>query len=177
MAVQYNSYTTHYKEAECLRQMVEPFLYNYGVDIVFHGEDSGLRCLLPSIKTSSCCRCGNLPLNSCSGCCLPLLAMKPSLKPCRSFMTDPRKLQDAAAPHLHVQDSRPPGHAQSDTRLGLTSGCMQAMCTHMSATTRPSTTRCRAALLAGSPWVSQPLLKVKSVRCCQCSQHILEESP
>ena len=37
MVVQYNSYTTHYKEAECLRQMVEPFLYNFGVDIVFHG--------------------------------------------------------------------------------------------------------------------------------------------
>ena len=37
MAAQYNSYTTHYKEAECLRQMVEPFLYNFGVDVVFHG--------------------------------------------------------------------------------------------------------------------------------------------
>ncbi len=36
--VQYNSYTTHFKEAECLRQQVEPFLYNFGVDIVFHGE-------------------------------------------------------------------------------------------------------------------------------------------
>ncbi|KAK9902776.1 hypothetical protein WJX75_005806 [Coccomyxa subellipsoidea] len=34
----YNSYSTHYKEAECLRQMVEPFLYNYGVDIVMHGH-------------------------------------------------------------------------------------------------------------------------------------------
>jgi hypothetical protein len=29
---------THYKEAECLRQMVEPFLYNAGVDIVMHGQ-------------------------------------------------------------------------------------------------------------------------------------------
>lgn len=35
--VQYNSYQIHYKEAECLRQTVEPFLYNYGVDIVVHG--------------------------------------------------------------------------------------------------------------------------------------------
>ncbi|BDA42117.1 Purple acid phosphatase 15 [Coccomyxa sp. Obi] len=34
----YNSYSVHYKEAECLRQMVEPFLYNYGVDIVVHGH-------------------------------------------------------------------------------------------------------------------------------------------
>ena len=38
VSVQYNSYSTHYKEAECLRQQVEPFLYNFGVDIVFHGE-------------------------------------------------------------------------------------------------------------------------------------------
>lgn len=38
MFLQYNSYQTHYKEAECLRQMVEPFLYNFGVDVVFHGE-------------------------------------------------------------------------------------------------------------------------------------------
>lgn len=37
LCAQYNSYSTHYKEAECLRQMVEPFLYNYGVDIVMHG--------------------------------------------------------------------------------------------------------------------------------------------
>lgn len=36
-SLQYNSYTTHYKESECLRQMVEPFLYNFGVDVVFHG--------------------------------------------------------------------------------------------------------------------------------------------
>ncbi|CAL8468194.1 g7733 [Coccomyxa elongata] len=34
----YNSYQIHYKEAECLRQTVEPFLYNYGVDIVVHGH-------------------------------------------------------------------------------------------------------------------------------------------
>jgi predicted phosphodiesterase len=34
----YNSYSTHYKEADCLRQMVEPFLYNAGVDIVMHGH-------------------------------------------------------------------------------------------------------------------------------------------
>ena len=51
MAVQYNSYTTHYKEAECIRQMVEPFLYNFGVDVVFHGEYLGLQCRVPSIKT------------------------------------------------------------------------------------------------------------------------------
>ena len=38
VSLQYNSYTTHFKEAECLRQQVEPFLYNFGVDIVFHGE-------------------------------------------------------------------------------------------------------------------------------------------
>lgn len=51
MAVQYNSYTTHFKEAECLRQMTEPFLYNYGVDVVFHGESSDLQGLVPSVKT------------------------------------------------------------------------------------------------------------------------------
>ena len=46
MAVQYNSYTTHYKEAECLRQMVEPFLYNFGVDVVFHGTACSVFCLM-----------------------------------------------------------------------------------------------------------------------------------
>ena len=35
---QYNTYSTHYRETDCLRQMVEPFLYNAGVDIVLHGE-------------------------------------------------------------------------------------------------------------------------------------------
>ncbi|CAK0783896.1 hypothetical protein CVIRNUC_007096 [Coccomyxa viridis] len=34
----YNSYSTHYKEADCLRETVEPFLYNAGVDIVLHGH-------------------------------------------------------------------------------------------------------------------------------------------
>ncbi|EIE19892.1 Metallo-dependent phosphatase [Coccomyxa subellipsoidea C-169] len=34
----YNSYSVHYKEAECLRQTLEPFLYNYGVDVVMHGH-------------------------------------------------------------------------------------------------------------------------------------------
>ena len=33
----------HYKEADCLRQMIEPFLYNAGVDIVVHG-DSTFNC-------------------------------------------------------------------------------------------------------------------------------------
>ena len=44
--LQYNSYSVHYKEAECLRQTLEPFLYNYGVDVVMHG-------LSPSVITSS----------------------------------------------------------------------------------------------------------------------------
>ena len=35
--VQYNTYSTHYKETDCLREMVEPFMYNVGVDIVLHG--------------------------------------------------------------------------------------------------------------------------------------------
>ena len=51
-AVQYNSYTTHYKEAECLRMMVEPFLYNFGVDIVFHGASQEfLKC--PAVHQGS----------------------------------------------------------------------------------------------------------------------------
>lgn len=48
--MQYSSYTTHYKEAECLRMMVEPFLYNFGVDIVFHGASQQLSKSLPCIK-------------------------------------------------------------------------------------------------------------------------------
>ena len=34
----YNSYQTHYKEFECGRQQIEPFLYANGVDIVMHGH-------------------------------------------------------------------------------------------------------------------------------------------
>ena len=34
----YNSYATHYKEFECGRLQIEPFLYANGVDIVMHGE-------------------------------------------------------------------------------------------------------------------------------------------
>ena len=49
--MQYNSYTTHYKEAECLRQMVEPFLYNFGVDIVFHGAPQQLSISLRASTT------------------------------------------------------------------------------------------------------------------------------
>jgi len=34
----YNSYSTHYKEFECGRLMIEPYLYANGVDIVMHGH-------------------------------------------------------------------------------------------------------------------------------------------
>ena len=40
--MQYNTYSTHYKETDCLREMVEPFMYNVGVDIVLHGEHTVL---------------------------------------------------------------------------------------------------------------------------------------
>ena len=33
----YNSYSTHYKEFECGRLQIEPYLYANGVDIVLHG--------------------------------------------------------------------------------------------------------------------------------------------
>ena len=39
---QYNTYSTHYRETDCLRQMTEPFLYNAGVDIVLHGVHADL---------------------------------------------------------------------------------------------------------------------------------------
>ena len=34
----YNSYSTHYKEFECGRLQIEPFLYANGVDLVLHGK-------------------------------------------------------------------------------------------------------------------------------------------
>eukprot|EP00253_Pinus_taeda_P027647 PITA_27647 len=34
----YNSYNSHYQEFECLRQQMEDLLYEYGVDIAFHGH-------------------------------------------------------------------------------------------------------------------------------------------
>jgi len=34
----YNSYQTHYKEFECGRQQIEPYLYANGVDLVMHGH-------------------------------------------------------------------------------------------------------------------------------------------
>lgn len=36
----YNTYTAHYKEAECMRLEMEELLYSYGVDIVFNGHVS-----------------------------------------------------------------------------------------------------------------------------------------
>ena len=38
LCAQYNTYSTHYKEVDCLREQIEPFLYNVGVDIILHGE-------------------------------------------------------------------------------------------------------------------------------------------
>ena len=37
LCAQYNTYSTHYRETDCIREMLEPFLYNTGVDIVLHG--------------------------------------------------------------------------------------------------------------------------------------------
>ncbi|EFJ19833.1 hypothetical protein SELMODRAFT_177278 [Selaginella moellendorffii] len=34
----YNSYKSHYREAECMRQSMEDLLYKFGVDIVFSGH-------------------------------------------------------------------------------------------------------------------------------------------
>lgn len=53
LSVQYNSYATHYKEAECLRQQTEPFLYNFGVDIVFHGKHLAYYCARGSCAIKS----------------------------------------------------------------------------------------------------------------------------
>ena len=38
----YNSYSTHYKEFECGRLEIEPYLYANGVDIVMHGAATQL---------------------------------------------------------------------------------------------------------------------------------------
>ncbi|KAG0623436.1 hypothetical protein M758_3G174500 [Ceratodon purpureus] len=34
----YNSYKSHYREVECMRQSMEDLLYKYGVDVMFHGH-------------------------------------------------------------------------------------------------------------------------------------------
>jgi predicted phosphodiesterase len=34
----YNSYRSHYREVECMRQSMEALLYNFGVDVMFHGH-------------------------------------------------------------------------------------------------------------------------------------------
>jgi len=34
----YNSYRSHYREAECMRQSMEALLYKFGVDVMFHGH-------------------------------------------------------------------------------------------------------------------------------------------
>lgn len=34
----YNTYATHYKENECMRQAYEPLLFKYNVDIMFLGH-------------------------------------------------------------------------------------------------------------------------------------------
>ena len=37
----YNSYSSHYQEFECMRQHMEDLLYEYGVDLAFHGHVRG----------------------------------------------------------------------------------------------------------------------------------------
>ena len=32
-----NTYEAHYKEAECMKQALEPLLYKHGVDVIFTG--------------------------------------------------------------------------------------------------------------------------------------------
>lgn len=34
----YNSYKSHYREFECMRQSMEDLLYKYGVDVMIHGH-------------------------------------------------------------------------------------------------------------------------------------------
>lgn len=34
----YNSYKSHYREFECMRQSMEEILYKHGVDLVIHGH-------------------------------------------------------------------------------------------------------------------------------------------
>lgn len=34
----YNSYRSHYREAECMRQSMEDLLYIHGVDVMLHGH-------------------------------------------------------------------------------------------------------------------------------------------
>ena len=52
LCLQYNSYSIHYKEADCLRQQIEPFMYNVGVDIIMHGEPSCMRHAPPLASDS-----------------------------------------------------------------------------------------------------------------------------
>ena len=70
MVTQYNSYTTHYKEAECLRQMVEPFLYNFGVDVVFHGaaQACSVFCLIGRSVKHMRTLCGRFPADIVCHC-------------------------------------------------------------------------------------------------------------
>ena len=46
----YNSYSTHYKEFECGRLQIEPYLYANGVDIVLHGAGCSLWDPNPSLS-------------------------------------------------------------------------------------------------------------------------------
>ena len=50
----YNSYSTHYKEFECGRQQIEPYLYANGVDIVLHGA----ACSAPGTPANNSPRAG-----------------------------------------------------------------------------------------------------------------------
>ena len=49
----YNSYSTHYKEFECGRLQIEPYLYANGVDIVMHGAAQSMHAF--ELAYMACC--------------------------------------------------------------------------------------------------------------------------
>ena len=45
-----NTYEAHYKEAECMKQALEPLLYKHGVDVIFTGWVPSLHTIFnPSV--------------------------------------------------------------------------------------------------------------------------------
>jgi hypothetical protein len=51
----YNSYSSHYREVECMRLQMEDLLYSYRVDIVFSGHVSAMLFHLVIAKSNKRC--------------------------------------------------------------------------------------------------------------------------
>ena len=115
----YNSYSTHYKEFECGRQQIEPYLYANGVDIVLHGAacrswDPALSIIRVRVRVGKCSR-GACSVVSTSAAVVPVRRRCPGWLPLElascvltaAHRIVPLAVHPAVAGQVHVLAHRP----------------------------------------------------------------------